>query len=348
MHLTNSLQIILEKLVNSSTNPIAFIDRSKIILLLLNNHSTYYIVNHLATSWKTVQKWRDRWDQFENELEKIKIDNLHNLKNLILEFLRDGKRSGKPSQYSPEQIVKIISLACTPPASHGIPLTHWNSKLLAAQAAKMGIVSKISPSKVSTILKQGDIKPHRIQYWLNSRTRNTDSDFNGRVSEICSIYQESIKLHEKGIHVISIDEKSGIQALERANPNLVVRRGSVEKIEHEYIRHGMQCLIANFEVGTGKIITPYVNEKREESDFLVNIQNLLSTDTGGEWIIILDQLNIHKSPSLVKWIANQIGIKEDLGVVRKKGILKSMVSRMKFLETKSHRIRFLFTPKRCS
>lgn len=348
MHLTNSLRIIFEKLVSSSTTPIAVIDRSKIILHVLNNHSTYYIVNHLAISWKTVKKWRDRWEYFENELKKIKIDNLHKLKKIILEFLRDADRSGKPSQYSPEQIVKITSLACTPPSSHGIPLTHWNSKLLAAQAVKMGIVSKISASKVSTILKQGDIKPHRIQYWLNSRMRNTDSDFNERVSEICLIYQKSIKLHEKGIHVISVDEKSGIQALERANPNLLVRRGSVEKIEHEYIRHGTQCLIANFEVGTGRIITPYINEKREESDFLVNIQNLVSTDPGGEWIIILDQLNIHKSPSLVKWIANQIGFKEDLGVVRKKGVLKSMVSRMKFLETKSHRIRFLFTPKHCS
>jgi transposase len=317
-------------------------------LHILNNDSTYYIVNHLQTSWKTVKKWRERWDHFENELKKVKIDNLYQLKKLILECLRDAKRSGKPSKFDPEQIIKITSLACTPPACHGIPLTHWSSKLLASQAEKMGIVSKISASKVSSILKQGDIKPHRTQYWLNSRMRNTDCDFNERVSEICLIYQKSIDLHKKGVHVISVDEKSGIQVIERANPNLSVRCGSVEKIEHEYIRHGTQCLIANFEVGTGKIISPYIGDKREESDFFINIKNLLSTDPEGEWIIILDQLNTHKSPSLVKWIANQIGFKEDLGVVRKRGILKSMISRMEFLENKSHRIRFQFTPKHCS
>lgn len=348
MSLTHNLRTILENLVNSSTTPIAILKRSKIVLHILDNYSTYYIANHLAMNRKTIKKWRDRWNHFENKITKIEIKNLHKLKKIVLEFLRDAKRSGKFPKFSAEHIIKIISLACTPPASHGIPLTHWDSKTLAAQAVKTGIVSSISPSKVSIILKQGDIKPHRIKYWLNSRMRNTDSDFNERVNEICLIYQESIELHEKGIHVISVDEKSGIQAIERANPNLPVRKDSVEKIEHEYVRHGTQCLIANFEVGTGKIIAPYINGKREECNFLLNIQNLVSTDPEGKWIIILDQLNIHKSPSLVKWIANQIGFKEDLGVVRKRGILRSMVSRMKFLENKSHRIRFQFTPKHCS
>ena len=343
-----SQRSILEKLVHSSTTPIAIITRAKIVLHLLDNRSIYYIVNHLQTTWKTVQKWRDRWIDFQNELKKAKIDTLNQLKKLILECFRDANRSGKPSKFNPEQLIKITSLACTTPSSHGLPLSHWTSKELALQAEKMGIVPKISTSKVATILKQGDIKPHKTQYWLNSRIRNTDCDFDTRVSEICFIYQKSIELHKKNIHVISVDEKSGIQAIERANSNLPVRPGSIEKVEHEYIRHGTQCLIANFEVATGKIISPMISDKREECDFLKNIQNLCSTDPQGEWIIVLDQLNTHKSPSLVKWVANQIGFKGDLGVVRKRGILESMVSRMEFLEDKSHRIRFQFTPKHCS
>ncbi len=348
MNSTHTQRSILEKLANSSTIPIAIINRAKIVLHILSNKSIYYIVNHLQTTWKTVQKWRDRWSDLEKELKKRKIDTLNELKKLIFECLKDAKRSGKPSKFNAEQIIKITALACTTPQSHGIPLSHWASKTLALQAEKMGIVPKISASKILTILKQGDIKPHRTQYWLNSRIRNTDCNFDQRVSEICFIYQTSIELQKKGIHVISIDEKSGIQAIERANPNLPVKCGSVEKIEHEYIRHGTQCLIANFQVATGKIIAPMIRDKRKEYDFFKNIRNLLSTDPEGEWIIILDQLNTHKSPSLVKWIANQIGFKEDLGVVRKRGILKSMVSRMKFLEDKSHRIRFQFTPKHCS
>lgn len=348
MNSIRTQRFILEKLIRSSITPVAIVNRAKIVLHILNGDSTYFIVNHLKITWKTVQKWKGRWNDLVYELEKKEIDDVQLLKNLVIECLHDAKRSGRPSKFTQEQIIKITSLACTTPQNHGIPVSHWSSKQLALQAEKVGIVTKISASKISIFLRQGDIKPHRTQYWLNSRLRNTDCDFDQRVAEVCNIYKTSIELHKKGVHVISVDEKSGIQAIERANPNLPARPGSIEKIEHEYIRHGTQCLIANFEVGTGKIIAPMICSKREESDFFKNIQNLISTDPEGEWIIILDQLNTHKSPSLIKWIANQIGFKEDLGVVRKRGILASMISRMKFLEDKSHRIRFQFTPKHCS
>ena len=74
----------------------------------------------------------------------------------------------------------------------------------------------------------------------------------------------------------------------------------------------------------------------------------MATDPKGEHIIICDQLNIHKSPSLVKWVAKQIEFKGDLGKQRRNGILFSMKTRMKFLEEKQHRIKFLYTPKHCS
>lgn len=192
------------------------------------------------------------------------------------------------------------------------------------------------------------MKPHRSRYWLNSRLRNTDSDFDGRVKEICLIYQSAIEMHQKGIHIISTDEKSGIQAIERANLSLPMQPKSPEKIEHEYIRHGTQCLIGNFEVATGKVIVPMISDTREEEDFLKNIQDVVESDRKGEWLFILDQLNTHKSVSLVKWIAEEIGFVGDLGVARKRGILTSMETRMKFLEDKTHRIRFQYTPKHCS
>jgi len=262
--------------------------------------------------------------------------------------LSDNKRSGRRPTFTPEQVIKITALACTTPKSHEIPLSHWSSRSLARQAVKMQIVQKISPSKIAIFLKQGDLKPHRSQYWLNSRLRNTDCDFDDRVRNICKIYQSAVDMHKKGIHVISTDEKSGIQAIERANLNLMMRSGSPEKIEHEYIRHGTKCLIANFEVGTGKIIAPMISDTRGDDDFLKNIQNVVATDPKGEWLFILDQLNTHKSISLVRWIANEIGFTDDLGVNRKRGILKSMVTRMTFLEKQSHRIRFQYTPKHCS
>ena len=341
-------QEILEKLLNASTTSHAILIRAKIILHAAKNDSTYFIVNHLKVTWKTVQKWVERWNEYLPKFAKILTNKKNALRNAIIDCLSDAPRSGKPPIFTPEQVVKITSLACTTPKSHGVPLSHWSSRSLAQQVVKMQIVQKISHAKVAIFLKQGDFKPHRSQYWLNSRLRNTDCDFDDRVGKICMIYQTAVDMHKKGIHVISTDEKSGIQAIERANFNLPMQPGSPEKIEHEYIRHGTKCLIANFEVGTGKIIAPMISDTRGDGDFLKNIKNVVATDPESEWLFILDQLNTHKSVSLVKWVANEIGFAGDLGVNRKRGILKSMKTRMKFLEEQSHRIRFQYTPKHCS
>ena len=145
-----------------------------------------------------------------------------------------------------------------------------------------------------------------------------------------------------------MDEKTGIQALERIHPTQPVKSDQVERVEFEYQRHGTQALIANFEVATGKIIFPTVQETRTESDFLVHIQQLVSSDPQGQWILIADQLNTHKSASLVKWVAEQCGIEDELGEKGKKGILENMTSRAEFLQNEKHRIRFIYTPKHCS
>jgi len=124
--------------------------------------------------------------------------------------------------------------------------------------------------------------------------------------------------------------------------------GSPEKIEHEYIRHGTRCLTGSFEVATGKIIYHSLKEERKEPDFLQHIMNTVACDPTGEWVFVLDQLNTHKSESLVQWVSQTIGYEGDLGKKRKSGILKSMESRKTFLEDNTHRIRFLFTPKHTS
>jgi hypothetical protein len=148
--------------------------------------------------------------------------------------------------------------------------------------------------------------------------------------------------------VVSIDEKTGIQALEREAKTKPVISGKPELIEYNYIRHGTQCLIGNFEVATGKILSPFINQTRTEEDFAKNIENLLAYDPGGFWIFILDQLNTHKSETLVRMVAEKCKIDEDLGKKEKKGILKSQETRAAFLEDENHRIRFIFLPKHTS
>lgn len=164
------------------------------------------------------------------------------------------------------------------------------------------------------------------------------------MKKICDIYKDTLSLHEKGVHIECLDEKSGIQAIERAAANLPMLPGSVEKQEHEYIRHGTQVLIGAFEVATGKI-SAVLKDTRGNVDFLDFVEQRVATDPEAKWVFILDQLNTHKSIDLVRWVAKECNIEDDLGIERRRGVIKSMKTRMDFLSDSTHRIRFIYTPK---
>jgi hypothetical protein len=168
------------------------------------------------------------------------------------------------------------------------------------------------------------------------------------VRTVCATYEAAPARSAAGTHTISTDEKTGIQALERLHPPLAMRPGHIERLEFEYVRHGTQCLIGNFEVATGRVLTPSVGPTRTEEDFAAHIAQTLATDPAGEWIFVVDQLNTHQSEALVRLVAAECGLAADLGVKGKAGLLASMASRKAFLEETSHRIRFVYTPKHSS
>lgn len=214
---------------------------------------------------------------------------------------------------------------------------------------KEGIAKSISAKTISRFFKYGEIRPHLIRYWLHSseKTENPET-FAEKMNEIRSIYHDAQTAHEAGEHTVSVDEMTGIQALEHKYPDKPVMPGKAACMEFEYIRHGTTSLIGFFDVATGRMEKPYLNPTRTEEDFVKAVRTLVETDPMASLTFVCDGLNTHKSESLVRFVAEQCGIEDELGNKGKDGILKSLASRTDFLHDKSHRIRFVYTPKHCS
>lgn len=147
------------------------------------------------------------------------------------------------------------------------------------------------------------------------------------------------------LQVISVDEKTGMQALSRKES---CSKGS-RRLDFEYQRNGTSCLMAAVDVKDGAIAHYKLTKTRKEEDFLEFVKGTVQKYPQEQQVVfIADQLNTHLSESLVRWVAQQIDFQEDLGKKRYKGILKSKKTRQAFLENKAHRIRFVYTPKHCS
>ena len=118
---------------------------------------------------------------------------------------------------------------------------------------------------------------------------------------------------------MSTDEKTGLQALERAAPTLPMKPGLVERPAYEYSRHGTLCLIAHFNVATGAVVAATLGPSRTEEAFAAHIAQTITTDPEAPWIFVVDQLNTHKSEALVHLVASTCGIADDLGEKEKRG-----------------------------
>jgi transposase len=238
--------------------------------------------------------------------------------------------------FPPQEQHKIVALATRLPAEDGVPFTHWSATDLAQASVAGGIVESISRCTVWRLLDQAAIKPHRWHYWLNS----PDPEFETKMLDIVALYLKAQKLKRRGEVVLCVDEKTSIQALQRRFPHKPCRSGSIERIEHEYIRHGTRCLTASLEVATGEIYGHLTDNRPAEvfADFVKSVSRRYRKAKRIHFV--LDNLNTHWHEQACRAVAKLSRCPLPP--------LDTGAQRRAFLRSSGKRLVFHFTPSHAS
>ena len=263
----------LERLTRSSTVRSGLASRARIVLLSADGLANARIVELTGSSLPTVMLWRSRY------VERG------------LAGLEDVKRPGRPRRIDHAAIV--IATLSPPPKSLGV--THWSSRLLAKRL-------KVSASTVVTAWQDYGIKPWRSQSFRFS----TDPELEAKVVDVVGLY---LNPPENAI-VLSVDEKSQIQALDRTMPVLPMQPGLVERRSHDYVRHGTTTLFAALESATGKV-TAALKPRHRNQEFLAFLKQIERAyrhvvDQDGvpvELHLVMDNYAAHKHPNVKTWLA---------------------------------------------
>lgn len=246
-----------------------YVERAEIILLSEKGLPMNDIVEQTRLSKPVVNKWRQRFRQYG------------------IDGLKDAPRSGKPRTITPEQQAMVVDKACSKPEGG---YTNWSQQRIADEVG-------ISQSKVFQILKQADLKPHKIEYWCG---KPKDPEFEEKMTKIVGLYMSP----PKNALIICVDEKTQIQALDRTQPELPLKAGNPKRQTATYKRNGTVSLIAALAVHSGEI-TAKTMESNNAENFLKFLKTLDRKYRNKKLHIIADNLSIHKHKDVKKWLAGK-------------------------------------------
>ena len=300
---TERQQAILREFSRSRSEPPMLVQRARIILLAFEGRRNEEIAAEVGLNRVQVGTWRRRWQAAWEGLTLLECREPRQLREGVRDVLRDASRPGSPGKFTAEQVAMILAVACEPPEKSGRPMTHWTRLELRNEVVKRGIVPDISDSQVGRYLRAAALQPHRRKMWINT-TEKDPVRFQQQVEEVCRTYLEApARNAEDGTRTVSVDEMTGLQALERTAPDKEVCPGEVAKQEFEYERHGTTTLIGNFDVVSGEMFAETIQPTRTEEDFAEHLKRTVATDPEAPWVFVLDNLNIHVSAGLTEWLA---------------------------------------------
>ena len=258
----------LERLVRARTTAQRVVERAQIVLASAEGTAGNAICAQLGVSRPTVSRWLDRYDA-----------------EGVVGLTADHARPGRPKQITVTDEAAIIArtLETAPPRG-----THWSTRLMATATGH-------HHATIARIWQAHGLKPHRVKQFKLS----TDPQFVAKLRDVVGLY-----LHppERAV-VFSFDEKSQIQALDRTQPGLPMKKGRAGTMTHDYKRHGTTTLFAALDVATGKIQQQCLPQHRHE-EFLVFLKHMVrSVPKGLEIHVILDNYATHKHANVKKWLA---------------------------------------------
>ena len=253
----------------SSSLDYRYVVRAKVILMLSAGKPYREITEKLSIGKTPIAKWKRRFTERG------------------IEGLKDSPRSGKPPIYTQADRNRVIQKACEKPADG---CSSWSQRRIAAELG-------MSQTTVHDILKSNDLKPHKTEYWCG---KSKDPEFEEKMLNVVGLY---LNPPENAL-VLSVDEKTQMQALDRTQPLLPMKPGYPERQTATYKRNGTVSLIASLAVHTGEI-TGNIIAKNNSENFLKFLKKLDRKYRNKHLHIIVDNLSVHKNSEVKKWLKHK-------------------------------------------